>query len=72
MGSAYAAHEEDVKGSLETGKMADMVVWSVDPLNSTAAELWNSTIDLTMVDGEIVHQSGEASLSPRLARDLWS
>ncbi|MBN2415391.1 amidohydrolase family protein [bacterium] len=38
MGSAYAAFEENVKGSIEPGKYADMVVWSDDlysiPLNS--------------------------------------
>ncbi len=31
MGSAYAAHEEDVKGSVEVGKMADLAVWGEDP-----------------------------------------
>jgi predicted amidohydrolase YtcJ len=72
MGSAYAAHEEDVKGSLEAGKMADLVVWSADPLSSTVQELWNSNIELTMVAGDIVHQSGAVGLTPRLARDLWS
>ncbi len=56
MGSAYAAHEEEIKGSIEPGKLADLIVWSVDPTRSTAEELWNSTVDLTMIDGEIVHQ----------------
>jgi predicted amidohydrolase YtcJ len=32
MGSAYASFEEDVKGSLEVGKVADLVVWSHDLL----------------------------------------
>ncbi|RLC94126.1 MAG: hypothetical protein DRI77_11230 [Chloroflexi bacterium] len=71
MGSAYAGHEEDVKGSIEVGKMADMVVWSTDPYKASMQELWNSAIDMTMVGGEIVHQGGGASLSPRRARDLW-
>lgn len=31
MGSAYAAHEEDSKGSIEPGKLADLAVWSDDP-----------------------------------------
>ena len=38
MGSAYAAFEENIKGSIEAGKYADMVVWSDDmysiPLNN--------------------------------------
>ncbi|MEA3351460.1 MAG: amidohydrolase [Chloroflexota bacterium] len=54
--AAYAAHEEEIKGSIEAGKLADLIVWSVDPIQSTAKELWNSTIDLTMIDGKIVHQ----------------
>jgi predicted amidohydrolase YtcJ len=70
MGSAYAGHQEDVKGSIEVGKMADLVIWSVDLYHSSAQELWNSTMEMTMVGGEIVHQSGETSLLPRRARDV--
>jgi hypothetical protein len=70
--AAYAAHEEGIKGSIEAGKLADLIVWSVDPTQSTAQELWDSTIELTMVDGEIVHQGGDAALAPGRARDLWA
>jgi predicted amidohydrolase YtcJ len=71
IGSAYAGHQEEVKGSIEVGKMADLVVWSVDPYHSSAQELWNSTMELTMVGGEIVHQGTATSLVPRRARDFW-
>lgn len=71
MGSAYAGHEEEVKGSIEAGKMGDLVVWSTDPYKASMQELWNSAIDMTMVGGKIIHQGGGASLSPRRARDLW-
>jgi hypothetical protein len=30
MGAAYAAFEEDIKGSLEEGKYADMTIWGAD------------------------------------------
>lgn len=53
---AYAAFEEDIKGSLEEGKMADLVVWNEDPYTTPADYLYESTIDLTMVDGKIIHQ----------------
>jgi predicted amidohydrolase YtcJ len=53
---AYSAFEEDIKGSLEAGKMADLVVWKEDPYTTPAEELYESTIDLTMVDGKIIHQ----------------
>jgi predicted amidohydrolase YtcJ len=71
IGSAYAGHQENVKGSIEVGKMADLVVWSIDPYHSSAQELWNSTMELTMVGGEIVHQGTATSLVPRRARDFW-
>ena len=70
MGSAYAAHEEDVKGSIEAGKLADLAVWSEDPYTAPTSRLWQIPIDMTLVDGEIVYESGDAALMPRLARQL--
>ncbi len=72
MGSAYAAHEEDVKGSVEEGKMADLAVWGEDPYTAPVQRLWQIPVEMTLVGGEIVHQSGDTSLLPRLARDLWT
>ncbi len=72
MGSAYAAHEEDVKGSVEVGKMADLAVWGEDPYTAPVQRLWQIPVEMTLVGGEIVHQSGDTSLLPRLARDLWT
>ncbi len=72
MGSAYAAHEEDVKGSVEVGKMADLAVWGEDPYTAPVQRLWQIPVEMTLVGGEIVHQSGGTSLLPRLARDLWT
>jgi predicted amidohydrolase YtcJ len=71
MGSAYAAHEENVKGSIEVGKMADLAVWSEDPYTAPLQRLWQIPVDMTLVGGEIVFQGGEASLAPRRARDIW-
>jgi predicted amidohydrolase YtcJ len=56
MGSAYAAHEENVKGSIEVGKLADLAVWGDDPYTVPTRELWRIPMDLTMVGGEIVYQ----------------
>jgi predicted amidohydrolase YtcJ len=54
---AYAAHQENIKGSLETGKLADLVVWPEDPGKLTAIELMKITsVDLTMVDGKVVYE----------------
>jgi predicted amidohydrolase YtcJ len=56
MGSAYAGHEEQIKGSIEVGKLADLVVWSTDPYTATLKQLWEMVAEMTVVGGEIVHQ----------------
>ncbi len=60
MGSAYASFEENVKGSLEPGKNADMVVWSQNPLDiKTAADLANLKPVKTIVGGKIAYEMDE-------------
>jgi predicted amidohydrolase YtcJ len=55
MGSAYASFEEDVKGSIEEGKVADMVVWSLDPYT---LDPWNDLkefkAEMTIVGGKLM------------------
>jgi predicted amidohydrolase YtcJ len=53
---AYAAHEEDIKGSLEPGKLADLVVWRDDPYSLYPRDLQYATLDLTMIGGRIYNQ----------------
>jgi hypothetical protein len=65
MGSAYAAHEEDVKGSLEVGKVGDMAVWGEDPYAPSVEGLWKRPIEMTLVGGEVVYDGGEGSLRPQ-------
>jgi hypothetical protein len=67
MGAAYAAHEEDIKGSIEAGKLADLAVWSDDPYTVTIQQLWEFSIVMTLVGGEVVHQTGEITLTPTRA-----
>ncbi len=55
MGSAYAGHEENVKGSLTPGKMADLVVWSDDFYSINPYDIFRMTADMTMINGEVVH-----------------
>ena len=57
MGSAYAGHEEKIKGSLEPGKLADLAVWNEDPYTMKPERLAQATMALTMVGGKIVYQA---------------
>ncbi len=53
---AYAAFEEDRKGSLEPGKMADFVMLSGDIMTMPEAEIPRTIVTTTMVGGKIVYQ----------------
>jgi predicted amidohydrolase YtcJ len=55
--AAYAAHAESLTGSLERGKLADLVVLSTDVMQRPDAEILKTTVRLTMVGGEIVYES---------------
>ncbi|MDD1776040.1 MAG: amidohydrolase family protein, partial [Candidatus Methanomethylicus sp.] len=53
---AYANFEEKMKGSIEIGKLADLIVLSNDILRVETEEIKNLKVDLTMVDGVIRYQ----------------
>jgi predicted amidohydrolase YtcJ len=55
---AYVTFEEDQKGSIEPGKLADLVVLSDDPMTCAEVRIRDITADLTIVGGRIVHERG--------------
>jgi predicted amidohydrolase YtcJ len=57
MGAAYAAHQEHAKGSIEGGKLADLAIWSEDPYAAPVKRLWQIPIAMTLVGGQVVHQT---------------
>jgi predicted amidohydrolase YtcJ len=61
MGSAFVNHLDDVSGSIEVGKYADLVVLDRDPFSLPAAELHRTRADLTFVEGVPVHAAGDAA-----------
>ncbi len=56
--NAYAAFEEHLKGSLTTGKLADIVVLSKDIMTIPEEEILNTKVDYTIVGGEIKFKRG--------------
>jgi predicted amidohydrolase YtcJ len=54
MGGAYLTFEEHLKGSLEPGKLADVVVLSQDPLTCPLEVLRDTVAEMTIVGGEVV------------------
>jgi predicted amidohydrolase YtcJ len=56
LNGAYLTFDEDKKGSLEPGKLADLAVLSADPLTVPEPAMRDITADMTMVGGRIVHQ----------------
>ena len=52
---AYASFEENIKGSLEPGKLADIVVLSEDLLTYPAEDVQSVEVLYTLVDGKVVY-----------------
>jgi predicted amidohydrolase YtcJ len=53
---AIAAFEEDIKGTLTPGKYADIVVLSQDLLTVEEDKIPETTVDMTIVGGEIKYR----------------
>jgi len=53
---AYASFEEKIKGSIEPGKLADMVVLSESPFEVDPWEIRNIQVEKTIIGGEIVYE----------------
>ncbi len=51
---AWSHHEEDTKGSIEVGKLADLVILSGDPTAIDPETLDTLRVDLTIKEGETV------------------
>ena len=55
MGSAYVNHAEESTGSITVGKRADLVVLDQDLFAVAPDEIGKVAVDLTLVDGVVVH-----------------
>ena len=55
-GSAYAEFQEDVKGTLEMGKLADMVIISDDIFTIDPVKIADAKVLVTVMDGKVVYE----------------
>jgi len=55
--AAYAAFEEDVRGSIEVGKWADLSVFDKDFMTVPELEILEAKPLLTVIAGEVVHSA---------------
>jgi len=53
--AAFAAFEENIKGSIEVGKLADFTVLSQDIMSVPEDSILNTKIEMTVVGGKIVY-----------------
>jgi predicted amidohydrolase YtcJ len=56
----YLTFEEKIKGTLEVGKLADMIVLDVDPLSIEPEQLLKAHVDLTLIGGRILFDRSTA------------
>jgi len=59
LGSAWFSFDDDVRGSLESGKLADLAVLSGDYLTAPLDEIGNLESVLTLLGGKVVYAGGD-------------
>ena len=57
IGGAYCLNMEDRLGTLEEGKLADLVVWDSNLFELEPKDILEANIDLTMVDGKVSYEA---------------
>jgi predicted amidohydrolase YtcJ len=58
---AKFAFEEDEKGSIETGKRADLIILSEDPCSVAPEKIGEIPIEMTLVSGKIAFTKGDVA-----------
>lgn len=66
---AYAAFEEDMKGSLTPGKLADVVVLSKDILTCPDEQIREAKVDYTIIGGDIAFDRIASEKSAPISED---
>jgi predicted amidohydrolase YtcJ len=62
--AAYAAHQEARTGSLEVGKLADLVILSQDVMRIAPREIPSTVVQITIAGGRVTHDARPAASAP--------
>ena len=68
IGNAYLTFEEKIKGSIEIGKLADLVVLPEDILTCPEKDIERMGVSMTIVGGRVVYDRAESVARPPLGR----
>ena len=63
--SACASFEEDIKGSIEKGKLADIVVLSQDLFEISEDKIMDTKVVYTIIGGKIIYSSIAGSVGKK-------
>jgi predicted amidohydrolase YtcJ len=58
-GAAYASFDEQRKGTLAKGMLADVVILSTDIFTAPPDRLLDAAVDVTIFDGKVVYERGQ-------------
>jgi predicted amidohydrolase YtcJ len=53
--AAYCSGEENVKGSIEEGKLSDLTVLAADPMDVPMDKIKDVNVELVVIDGRVVY-----------------
>ena len=63
-GAAYASFDEQRKGTLARGMLADIVILSTDIFATPPQRVLDAKVDVTIFDGKVVYNRTEGSTEP--------
>ena len=64
IGGAYVNHEDDLTGSLEVGKDADLIVVDRDLFAIEPEEIHSTQVEMTVLDGRVVYERNPTPAAP--------
>jgi predicted amidohydrolase YtcJ len=64
LGAAFAGHREKTEGSLEAGKLADLIILDRDLFKIEPSEFGKTKVLMTIVGGRVVYQSPDLEKPP--------